>query len=121
MLAIAIFHVVFGSLAVAAHTVHHPEDIKYELYLNLNMLLIQIIGCILLIVSIWVKKSLLAICFLLSDIIFMIWVLVVIIYCFWEKEYLAGAVLIFINFICIYLWVCVFSWHTELQQNEKEN
>ncbi|KAL7725971.1 hypothetical protein ACLKA6_016386 [Drosophila palustris] len=116
----AIFHVVCGSFAVAAHYVHHPDDIKWEIYLNLSFLIIQIIGCILLIVSIWVKKSRIVICFLITNIIFMIWVLAGTIYCFLEKEYFVGVVLIFFIFLYIYLWVCVFSWLMEIRQNEKE-
>ncbi|KAM8717928.1 hypothetical protein ACLKA7_004606 [Drosophila subpalustris] len=91
-------------------------------------ILIGVVGILLIflfiyfwIFSIWVKKSLLVIGYLIFDVILMITLLGLSIYNFCSGEILIGVVNIFLIFLFIYFWICVFSWFMELRKLEKEN
>ncbi|KAL7740773.1 hypothetical protein ACLKA6_012387 [Drosophila palustris] len=90
-------------------------------YVFLVLQIFEFLGCILLIVSIWLQKSLLVICFLIADIMCIIWYLVNSIIDMVNGEILEGVLMIFIIFLLIYFWICVLSWFIELRQQEEEN
>ncbi|KAL7725972.1 hypothetical protein ACLKA6_016387 [Drosophila palustris] len=126
------FTLKWGTLAIAIFRILHSlADISFalfvsrisglELYLTAALRPIHIIVCILLIVSIWVQKSLLVIGYLIYDVILMIALLGFSIYYFCSGEILIGVVAILFIFLFIYFWICVFSWFMELRKLEKEN
>ncbi|KAL7739403.1 hypothetical protein ACLKA6_002469 [Drosophila palustris] len=82
---------------------------------------VHIVGCILLIVSIWVQKSLLVIGFLITFIIFMITYLVQSILIMVEGQTVLGLLMILLILLFIYFWICAFSWFIELREFEEEN
>ncbi|KAM8717929.1 hypothetical protein ACLKA7_004607 [Drosophila subpalustris] len=119
-LAIAIFRILH-SLVEICFALFESRISGWKLYLSAALRAIHFIVCILLIVSIWVKKSLLVIGYLIFDVILMIALLGFSIYNFCSGEILYGVVCILFIFLFIYFWICVFSWFMELRKLEKEN
>ncbi|XP_034472300.1 uncharacterized protein LOC117780038 [Drosophila innubila] len=116
VLAIAIIEIILGLL----ECVYNAFTIKLEwpTCTVFGVWIIHFIGCILLIVSIWVQKSPLPIWYLVTNIIRMLAYIAVVVWGFFAGQILNSVGLIIAIFLFIYFWICVFSWFMELRDLE---
>ncbi|XP_034473508.1 uncharacterized protein LOC117780924 isoform X1 [Drosophila innubila] len=118
MLIIAIFDTILDVLGLIALCLEEDKDYYIKLALSAHIFVIHFFACIALIVSIWLKKQELVVCYLfiggfrLGHVIYIIvagffcgWIFVIISY-------------IFIFIIGLYFLVCVFFWYTELDDQK---